>query len=302
MRRKLFALFLLLVLLIGYFAYLNSLPPAVRAYKLARIPGDEKLIAVYHDEDFWQFATYNKKTNTLKLYTVEQYSPLWLKKRKVESVKALVNYTPLALDLKLLKSYEPHSKALLFKTLGWKYEEDISGSYWTNLSEVIHPGEECYRIYGIGSSDKIWIKSKKVCTVSTFVGEMRCYGSVGMEGLLVFPAYESSRLLWVKEKPGAGGNVELFAYYPGAVLREHETDLEEEPSIYTGRDEKIILRILKRIEKGWGVVQVVVAPGKYASGSFWGSQYCIVGIPWGSNQTEVGEPYCRPAKWLSLRG
>jgi len=74
----------------------------------------------------------------------------------------------------------------------------------------------------------------------------------------------------VKENPGAGGNVELFAYYPGAVLRGHEKDLEEEPSIYTGRDEKIILGILKRIEKGRGVVQPGMAPGKYASGSFWG--------------------------------
>ncbi len=201
MRRRLFAFFLLLVLLIGYFAYLNSLPPAVRAYKLARISGDEKLIAVYHDAHFWQFATYNPKTNTLKLYTVEQFSPLWLKRRNVESVKALVNYTPLALNLSQLKQYKPHHKALLFKTLGWKYEEDISGSYWANLSEIIKLGEKCYRIYGIGSSDKMWIRSKKVCTVSTFVGEMRCYGSVGIEGLLVFPAYKSSRLLWLASSP-----------------------------------------------------------------------------------------------------
>ena len=159
------AALLLLVFLLSFFAYnaytYHQLSSAEGAYKLAGIPSSEKLIAVYHDENFWQFATYNPKTNTLKLYTVEQSSPLLLKKRKVESVKALVNYTPLALDLNQLKQYKPHEKALLFKTLGWKYEEDISGSYWANLSEIIKLGEKCYRIYGIGSSDKMWIRSKR---------------------------------------------------------------------------------------------------------------------------------------------
>jgi hypothetical protein len=37
LKRKLFAVFILFLLLIGYLAYLNSLPPAVRAYKMARI-------------------------------------------------------------------------------------------------------------------------------------------------------------------------------------------------------------------------------------------------------------------------
>ncbi|EEB73434.1 hypothetical protein [Thermococcus sp. AM4] len=120
-----FSFFLILLSFFAYNAYTyHQLSSAEGAYKLAGIPGDEKLIAVYHDAHFWQFATYNPKINTLKLYTVEQSSPFWLKKRKVESVKALVNYTPLALNLDQLKQYKPHEKALLFKTLGWKYNEE----------------------------------------------------------------------------------------------------------------------------------------------------------------------------------
>ena len=242
MRRRLFAFFLLLVLLIGYLAYLNSLPPAVRAYKLARIPGDEKLIAVYHDENFWQFATYNEKTNTLKLYTVEQSSPLWLKRRKVESVKALVNYTPLALDLNQLKQYKPHSKALLFKTLGWKYEEDISGSYWANLSEVIRPGEKYYRIYGLGSSSGLWIKSKAVCRKTNL--DIVCYGTAGTNGILVIPGFKDSKMLWVVE--GIKGNPQVAFFYPGVVLK----NVTEENKVFTysSEDREVIKSIVQKLE------------------------------------------------------
>ena len=189
-------------LFFAYNAYsYHQLSSAEGAYKLAGIPGDEKLIAVYHDENFWQFATYNPKARELKVYYLSQGHPLDFRIKKTKTVKTPLNYSPLALDLNQLKQYKPHSKALLFKTLGWKYNSQINGSYWANLSEIIKLGEKCYRIYGIGSSDKMWIRSKKVCTASTFVGEMRCYGSVGIEGLLVFPAYKSSRLLWLASSP-----------------------------------------------------------------------------------------------------
>jgi len=70
----------LLVLLLSFFAYnaytYHELSTAEGAYKLAGIPKGEGLIAVYHEDNLWQFATYNEKTNTLRLYTISQSNPL----------------------------------------------------------------------------------------------------------------------------------------------------------------------------------------------------------------------------------
>jgi len=78
---------LLLVFLLSFFAYntytYHQLSSAEGAYKLAGIPSSEKLIAVYHDENFWQFATYNPKTQKLKGYYVGQnFRTLQDKKQK----------------------------------------------------------------------------------------------------------------------------------------------------------------------------------------------------------------------------
>lgn len=114
MRGKLFAVFLLSLLLIGYLAYLNSLPPAIRAYKLARIPENEQLIAAYHDTNLWQFATYNPETRKLKVYAIYSENPI-LPWGDVKSVETPLNYSPLALDLKLLKKPQkrPQHSSLL---------------------------------------------------------------------------------------------------------------------------------------------------------------------------------------------
>ena len=209
------AAILLLLSLFAYNAYTyHQLSSAERAYKLAGIPSDEKLIAVYHDKNLWQFATYNEKTNTLKLYTVEQSSPFWLKERKVESVKALVNYTPLALDLKLLKSYEPHEKALLFKTLGWKYDDGIKRATYPKLSDVISPNTSYTQVVGVLSTDKIWIAPKYYGN-----GGDAFYGSAGIKGLLVLPGklnqpVVSEGYIWYTEKIGT-----REIHYPGIVVK-----------------------------------------------------------------------------------
>ncbi|BAD86364.1 hypothetical protein TK2175 [Thermococcus kodakarensis KOD1] len=189
-----------LLLLFSFFAYnaytYHELSTAEGAYKLAGIPKGEGLIAVYHEDTLWQFATYNEETNVLKLYTVSQSSQFWLKKKKVESARAFVNYSPVILDLGALKDYKSHEKALLFKTLGWKYDDEINGSYWWNLSEVIKPNETFYQIYALGTSKAIWIRSKEVCEKrSLFAHDYLCYGSIGMNGVLVFPSYKDTKLL-----------------------------------------------------------------------------------------------------------
>ncbi|WP_297556081.1 hypothetical protein [Thermococcus sp.] len=55
----------ILFILFSFFAYnaytYHQLSSAEGAYKLAGIPSNEKLIAVYHDSHFWQFASYDEK-------------------------------------------------------------------------------------------------------------------------------------------------------------------------------------------------------------------------------------------------
>ena len=247
MRRKATITILSISFLLSIFAYnaytYHQLSSAEGAYKLAGIPNSEKLIAVYHDENFWQFATYNEKTNTLKLYTISQSSLFWPKDRKVESAKALVNYSPLSLDLKVLRDYKPHEKALLFKTLGWKYDSQINGSYWANLSEVIQPGEEYYRIYALGSSSGIWIKSKAVCRRTNL--DTVCYGTVGTNGVLVIPGFKDSTMLWVVE--GVNGNPEMAFFYPQVVLK---TMISKESKVfrYSNEDREVIESIVQKLE------------------------------------------------------
>jgi|GEM_PF-5657085 hypothetical protein len=253
MRRVFISIFLSLVLLTGFLAYnaytYHELSSAEGAYKLAVIPEKEKLIAVYHGDNLWQFATYDEETNTLKLYNLKQSSILDLKDRSVEKIKAMLNYSPLTLDPKLLKEYTPHTRALLFKPLGWKYDNEISGSYWRNLSEVIKPGEEYYKIYGVGTSRKLWIKRKEVCEkASIFAHDYVCYGYIGVSGILVIPGYEGERMLWVIEKPH-DNQTEMIAYYPGITLKKTKTPEEnQKPRNYTGEDGKIILEMLNKLK------------------------------------------------------
>ena len=230
--KKLLAL--LLVFFLSFFAYnaytYHQLSSAEGAYKLAGIPSSEKLIAVYHDENFWQFATYNEKTNTLKLYTVEQSSLLWLKRRKVESVKALVNYTPIALDLKQLKQYKPHSKALLFKTLGWKYNEEIRKITCPRISNVIDPDADYFEIIGSLSGKGIRIGAGDE-------GSAIVSWTKGVRGLLLLPGHIDSAntsrgFIWVTLLKNGSEQI-IRAYYPRIIL-EHRSHIAEERPSFTG--------------------------------------------------------------------
>ncbi len=118
---------LLLVFFLSFFAYnaytYHQLSSAEGAYKLAGIPGDEKLIAVYHDENFWQFATYNPKARELKVYYLSQGHPLDFRIKKTKTVKTPLNYSPLALNPKLLEKAPKETPALLFNGK-WYTPED----------------------------------------------------------------------------------------------------------------------------------------------------------------------------------
>ncbi|WP_048151134.1 hypothetical protein [Palaeococcus ferrophilus] len=290
-----------LLFLLSFFAYnaytYHELSTAEGAYKIAGIPKEEGLIAVYHEDSLWQFATYNEKTNVLKLYTVSQSSPFWLRSRRVESSKALVNYSQVILDLEALKDYTPHGKALLFKTLGWKYDGEIDGSYWWNLSEVIKPNGTFYQIYALGTSEGIRIRSKEVCEKrSLFAHDYLCYGSIGINGVLVFPSYEDTKLLWVKKKPRNQYNSEVLAYYPGVILR----GLAKGGIAFTYRDvdQKMAKGIIKKLEtKNPKYVQLIFyetlkrVPGHYAFGRSLNGGYCQVEAK-STNPTNITDLGC----------
>ncbi|ASJ02753.1 hypothetical protein A3L09_05550 [Thermococcus profundus] len=298
---KKLSLGILFVLLFSFFAYnaytYHELSTAEGAYKLAGIPKEEGLIAVYHENNLWQFATYNEKTNMLKLYTVSQSTPFWLKSRRVESSKTLVNYSSVILDLEVLKDYTPHERALLFKTIGWKYDDEIDGSYWWNLSEVIKPNETFYQIYALGTSKEMWIRSKEVLRRdSRFAGDTVGYGSIGVNGVLVFPSYKDTKLLWVKEKPGNQNSSEVLAYYPGVILR----GLAKGGIAFTYRDvdQKMAKEIIKKLEtKNPKYVQLIFyetlkrVPGYYAFGRSLNGGYCQVEAK-STNPTNITDLGC----------
>lgn len=183
--------------------------------------------------------------------------------------------------MKLLKQYEPHEKALLFKTLGWKYDSQINGSYWWNLSEVIKPNETFYQIYALGSSSRIWIKSKTVCEKrGLFANDYLCYGSIGMSGVLVFPYYEGTKPLWSKIVP-EGQDGKVRAYYPDVIL----TGQSGAGKTFTfgSNDRKIIERMLEKLENnGTKIIDLTLyvkpkrLPDYYAEGHSLNKNYCWI--------------------------
>ena len=213
MRRRLFALFLLLILLLGYLAYLNSLPPAVRAYKLARIPSDEQLIAVYHDKNFWQFATYNPKTQKLKVYALYSDKPILPWGKDVKTVKTPLNYSPLTLDLKLLEKAPKETPALLFN--GKWYTKENPPEF-PSFDEIIkeYENETLRELTAYYAKKELWIGSITLQTGDAI------YGSIGPVWTLTVPDLQdegNSGFVWevevVKEK-----NASLWVvHYPGDV-------------------------------------------------------------------------------------
>ena len=213
MRRKLFVLSLLFVLLLEYLTYLDSLPSAVRAYKLARIPGDEKLVAVYHDKNLWQFAPYNPKTQELKVYSLYSDKPILPWGRDVKSVKTPLNYSPLALDLKLLEKAPKETPALLF---AGKWYTRRNPPEFPSLDEIIkeYENKTVRHIKTYQAKKELWIGSITLQTGDAI------YGSIGPVWTLTIPDLQgggNSGFVWEVEVAKEKNTSLWVAYYPGGV-------------------------------------------------------------------------------------
>ena len=203
-----------LLLLISFFAYntytYHQLFSAEGAYKLAGIPSSEKLIAVYHDENFWQFATYNPKTQELKVYYIGQDSPLFFRTKKTKTVKTPLNYSPLALDLKLLEKAPKETPALLF---AGKWYTQENPPKFPSTSEVLkeYENKSIRRIALLYAKKELWIKT--YLQVNT-----RGY-EVGTEDVLAIPNFgNTSTGIWVVEIPLGRENSTEIVYYPGLKI------------------------------------------------------------------------------------
>ncbi|NJE47157.1 hypothetical protein E3E35_07020 [Thermococcus sp. GR7] len=200
---------LLLVLILSFFAYntytYHQLSSAEGAYKLVGVPSDEKLIAVYHDENSWQFATYNPKTKTLKVYYITQNSLLSFRTKKTKSVKTSLNYSPLALDLKLLEKVPEETPSLLFA--GKWYTEQNPPNFPTANQVVKEYNKTIRRMALLYAKRELWIKT--YLQVDT-----RAY-EVGTEDVLVIPNFGNTPAgVWVVEIPQGHGNSTKIVYYP----------------------------------------------------------------------------------------
>ncbi|WP_048811339.1 hypothetical protein [Thermococcus gammatolerans] len=218
------ALLALILISSGKAVYLKyQIESPLKAFETAGVAVNESLIAVYHNGNTWQFATYREEDNRIIVRTVSwdfiHAFFTWSLSKNTESSKAAFNYSPLALDKTLLKKYRPHHRALLFKTLGWVYDEDIA-LHLPALSEVMSRGEKYSSITGLGSNRGLWINMKIICDPpSLFAHDYVCRGFIGYDGLLVIPGYrlKTGRMVWVIERP-QGDFVNVTVFYPGISL------------------------------------------------------------------------------------
>jgi hypothetical protein len=202
-------------------------------YRMLNVPKGEELIAAYHQGYLWQFATYDPKSNFLKVYTLD-WSPYDLDpNRRVESARAFVNYSPLAMNISVLRAYRPHKKALLFKTLGWKYNAEINGSYLPYLGDILKPGVPYYSISGVVTNGRFWVRPRNICSnPSIFAFDIVCYGSIGSGGLLTLPGYQPGRMVWIVSRP-FGNKAVVWVHYPKIVLSKEVKDKNVNFSIFT---------------------------------------------------------------------
>ncbi|AHL23699.1 hypothetical protein [Thermococcus nautili] len=203
----------LLILLLFFFAYnfytYHKLSSAEGAYKLAGIPSSERLIAVYHDSNFWQFATYNPKTQELKVYYINQNSPLFFRTKKTKTVRTPLNYSPLALHLKLLEKAPKETPALLFA--GKWYTKENPPKFPT-VEQILkqYDNKTIRRIAVLYAKKELWIET--YLQVNT-----RAY-EVGTKDVLVIPSFgNTSEGIWVVETP-QGMNSTKTVYYPGTKI------------------------------------------------------------------------------------
>ncbi|WP_052291832.1 hypothetical protein [Thermococcus gammatolerans] len=208
--KKLLALVLLFLLFFAYNACTyHQLSSAEGAYKLAGISGDEKLIAVYHDSNFWQFATYNPKARELKVYYLSQAHPLDFRIKKTKTVKTPLNYSPLALDLKLLEKAPKETPALLF---AGKWYTPENPPEFPSFDEIIkgYTNKTIRRIALLYARKELWIQTYLQVTARAY--------EVGTKDVLVIPSFgNTSGGIWVVETP-QGKNSTKTVYYPGTKI------------------------------------------------------------------------------------
>ncbi|WP_456326693.1 hypothetical protein [Palaeococcus sp. (in: euryarchaeotes)] len=209
--KKLLALVLLFLLFFAYNTYTyHQLSSAEGAYKLAGISGDEKLIAVYHDENFWQFATYNPKARELKVYYLSQGHPLDFRIKKTKTVKTPLNYSPLALDLKLLEKAPKETPALLF-----------AGKWYTKENPPKSPAVgQILRGYNNKTIRRIaLLYARKELWIQTY---LQVYGrayEIGTRDVLVVPSLGSKSVsTLVIEFPTGENNSTRVVYYPSVTV------------------------------------------------------------------------------------
>jgi len=206
-----------LLLLFSFFAYnaytYHELSSAEGAYRLAGIPKSEKLIAAYHDKNFWQFSTYNPKTQELKVYYIGQNSPLFFRTKRTKTVKTPLNYSPLALDLKLLEKAPKETPALLFNG---KWHTQKNPPKFPSVDKITkeYENKTLRQITGYTTKKELWVGSITLQTGDAI------YGSIGPVWTLTVPNLQD------KENPGfvwevevaEGENTSLWiAHYPGNV-------------------------------------------------------------------------------------
>ncbi|WP_048811259.1 hypothetical protein [Thermococcus gammatolerans] len=207
----------LLVFLLSFLAYnaytYHQLSSAEGAYKLAGIPSSEKLIAVYHDENFWQFATYNPKARELKVYYVGQDFPLLFRIKKTKTVKTPLNYSPLALDLKLLEKAPKETPALLFA--GKWYTKENPPEFPT-VEQILqqYNNKTMRRLSAYYAEKELWIGAITMQTGDAI------YGGIGPGRILVIPSlksYMEKPFVWRVEIPAGGDKSQHIVYYPDGI-------------------------------------------------------------------------------------
>ncbi|WP_456368101.1 hypothetical protein [Thermococcus sp.] len=201
--------FLLFVFAYNAYTY-HQLSSAEGAYKLAGISNSEKLIAVYHDEDFWQFATYNPKTQELKVYYIAQNSPLFFRTKKTKTVKTPLNYSPLAFDLNLLEKAPKETPALLF---AGKWYTQKNPPKFPSASEVLkeYENRSIRRIALLYAKKELWIKTYLHVDSSAY--------EIGTEDVLVIPTLSNkSSFIPVIEIPNGEHTSILAIYYSDVTI------------------------------------------------------------------------------------
>ncbi len=207
----------ILFVLFSFFAYntytYHQLSSAEGAYNLVGISSSEKLIAVYHDGDFWQFATYNPETRELKVYYIGQNSPLFFRTRKTKTVKTPLNYSPLALDLKLLEKAPKETPALLFN--GKWYTKENPPKFPT-VEQILkqYDNKTIRRLSAYYAEKELWVGAITMQTGDAI------YGGIGPGRILVIPSlksYVEKPFVWRVEIPAGRDKSQHIVYYPDGI-------------------------------------------------------------------------------------